>query len=65
MSADFTTLQLQLLRQRFERLQAAVKAYNDALRLHGAMSSGPWVGGVPALDELWDAVLDAAGIEHD
>lgn len=50
--------------QRYARLVAAVRAYDNALRLYGAMSTGSqWVQDVPALDELWNAVLDAAGID--
>lgn len=48
-----------------EALVDAVKAYDDALRLYGALSTGEqWLQDVPALDKLWNAVLSAAGIEH-
>lgn len=48
----------------FARLVDAIREYDNALRLYGAMSAGEqWIESVPALDELWHNVLAAAGLE--
>lgn len=47
--------------QAFERLRDAVKAYADALQAYGVFGSA-WVEHSEELDELWNAVLRAAGL---
>ena len=48
--------------QQFERLRDAVKAYDQALRAYGLMGSA-WIEHSDELDNLWNAVLRAAGLE--
>lgn len=49
--------------QRYDRLVAAVRAYAEALREYGAAGVHWTESG--ELDRLWDAVLSAAGLDHD
>jgi hypothetical protein len=46
-------------RQRFEALRDAVLAYDRALQAYGLLGA-PWVEHSNELDQLWQAVLDAA-----
>lgn len=51
--------------EHYRQLVEAVRAYDNALRLYGAMSTGEqWLNEVPELDELWDRVLVAAGLKE-
>jgi hypothetical protein len=47
----------------YQRLRAAVVAYDRALRAYGLLGQA-WVEHSDELDRLWTAVLDAAGIER-
>lgn len=48
-------------RQSYLRLVAAVQAYDQALRRWGVLGEA-WAGPSDELDELWAAVLTAAGL---
>jgi len=45
--------------ERYQRLRAAVQAYDRALRAYGLLG-GPWVDHSDELDQLWANVLQAA-----
>lgn len=47
----------------YQRLRAAVLAYDRALRAYGLLGQA-WVEHSDELDRLWSAVLTAAGIEE-
>ena len=47
--------------QRYQRLCAAVDAYDQALRAYGLLGSA-WVEHSDELDRLWTEVLEAAGL---